>query len=170
MEKYKIDKDQTYYLKVDLQNYQDNDLDVRVYNQYQDDIGILIEQFHKEHTWDKMYTVEDCYDRFEDNMICMVWYWENKPVGLTWFYPIQNYGYSLNAFVSNKRPSGKTIQFFYKTNYLLKTLGYDYRIAYNDYWNIKMKTITHQQSGVELITKEEFDKLTESVKKYTYIQ
>jgi len=32
-----------------------------------------------------------------------------------------------------------------------------------------MKTITHQQKDVEHITKEEFDKLTESVKKYTYI-
>jgi flavin-dependent dehydrogenase len=161
---------QIYYLKVYLQNYEDNELDVRIYNEYHDDIGILIEQFHKEHTWDKMYTVEDTYQRFTDGMICMVWYWENAPIGLIWYYPIENYVYSLNVFVSNKRPNGKTIQFFYKTNYLLKTLGYDFRIGYNDDWNGKMKTITHQQKDVELITKEEFDKLTESVKKYTYIQ
>jgi len=160
---------QTYYIKITLKNYQDNDLDVRIYKKYHDDIGTLIDLFNEEHTWDKMYTIQDCYTRFSDGMICMIWYDNETPIGLIWYYPIENYVYSLNVFVSNKRPNGKTIQFFYKTNYLLKTLGYDFRIGYNDDWNGKMKTITHQQKDVEHISKEEFYKLTESVKKYTYI-
>jgi len=39
---------QTYYIKVNLENYQDNDLDVRIYKKYHDDIGTLIDLFNEE--------------------------------------------------------------------------------------------------------------------------
>lgn len=164
-----MEANKNYYIKVHLENYQDNDLDVRIYKKYHDDIGTLIDLFNEEHTWDKMYTVQDCYTRFDEGLFCILWYWENNPFGLRWVYPMNESAYILNTFVSKKRPNGKTILFYYKFYYLLKTLGYHSAVSYVDHWNIKSKKLFDKLKDVEHITKDEFDKLTESVKKYTYI-
>jgi len=143
----------TYYLKIDVQHYQDNDLDVRILNQYHDDLKIIIDLFNEEHTWDKMYTIQDCYTRFDDGLFCMIWYDNKNPIGISWYCPINNYTYCHNIFVSQKRPKGQTPIFLSKV----------------DDWNIKMKKVIHKLADVNYLKKEEFYKLTESVKKYTYI-
>jgi hypothetical protein len=158
-----------YYIQIQLKNYQDNDLDVRILNQYHDDLKIIIDTFNQEHEWDKMYTIGDCHTRFKEGLFCMVWYDNDNPIGISWYCPIGNYTYCHNIFVSQKRPSGYTSKFLSKNHFIMKEMGFSSTVLYVDDWNIKMKKVIHKLVDVNYLEKEEFDKLTESVKKYTYI-
>jgi hypothetical protein len=138
----KIEHKSHYKLKyVDLNNYLD----------YTEDFNIIIDLLHKQLKWDGIPTLEECYQRFNSNSFCLLFYYNEKCIGWNWGNPNvtinwididkklnNNELYLGGCFVSKlvERPADAGIQnynmFF---DYCLNILNPNVMYGYCDNWN-----------------------------------
>ena len=56
------------------------------YQEYIEEILSISRLMHKDFEWDGIPTEVDIHQRFENNSECFIYYYNNNPVGWTWFH------------------------------------------------------------------------------------
>ena len=145
-------------------------VDVRKYTSMNKDIESIIDLFNSEIDWDDMYSIDDCYKRFNDGCFCFVLYQEEQPIGICWYYDIRPNVFAFNGFVSKKKKNqnGISQKFFNMMNYILYKEGYQTYVAYCDDWNDKMWYRASKTKGFQPISVHMFNDMIGAAKKKTY--
>lgn len=85
---------------------------------YSDTIELLIRYFNDEYNWDKMFTINDVYDRIKNGDNLFILFLNRKAIGYVWFKEInKDICYLYNLYVTNiiKRPDYSPNWFVNKT-------------------------------------------------------
>jgi|TARA_B100000287_G_scaffold428393_1_gene479710 RimJ/RimL family protein N-acetyltransferase len=146
------------------------EVDVRKYTSMNKDIESVIDLFNNEIDWNDMYSIDDCYKRFNDGCFCFLLYQKEQPIGICWHYDIRPNVFGFNGFVSKKKKNenGISQKFFDMMNYILYKEGYQTYIAYCDDWNEKMWNRATKTKGFQPISVHMFNDMIGAAKKKTY--
>ena len=159
------------YWKINLaESQQPKEVDVKKYTSMNKDIESVIDLIKNEIDWGDMYSIDDCYQRFNDGCFCFVLYENLKPIGIQWLYDVRPNVYCFNIFISKSRNNlfGISQKFFDKIHYVLYKEGYHSLMAYCDDWNEKMWYRASKTNGFQPISVHMFNNMIGPAKKKTY--
>ena len=154
------------YFKVNLAQIPTNDSDVKKHISFSDDVETIINTATKELSdWDGMYTNEDAKKRFEKGMWCYVYYQDNTPMGIHWYYDIRPDVYGKQLFISKHRDGSLSQQWYEKNLNMLYKEGYQNYVFYVDDWNKKSLNKVQRLSGIQSISVHMFNDMIGAARK-----
>ena len=106
--------------------------DIKNLESYKIHIEQLIEWFNGEYVWDKMFNINDVFDRINNGHILFLLFYNNTAVGYVFFKPLNSvdcFGYNLYVTKKIDRPKNLAELFYNKVS----------GIILSDYENIKVE-------------------------------
>jgi len=151
----KIDFDETYSVKF---------IDKSTYEKHILDLLYISDLMRKDFDWDVIPSEMDIHQRFENNSHCLLWVYDNQPIGWAWSNYSVSFDWKTNvqelkkgeiygggAFLSKsiKRPSNSGLVFYNLTfEYWLEKMNNTIIYQYSDIWN-RVSSILSYKNGFE---------------------
>ena len=157
------------YVSVNLAETKKHNLQIEVIDSMTDDLLKVMKLCKEELRWNDMYDEEEAISRFKDGCMCILYYEQNIPLGLCWFYDVRPNLYTFNWFMSKKRKVKKTAKpFLDACGYELYKRGYHHWVAYIDDWNDFAFNATKTFDGYRSISVHQFNEMIKGARKKLY--
>tara|TARA_Y100000992_G_scaffold286429_1_gene238289 strand:- start:763 stop:1242 length:480 start_codon:yes stop_codon:yes gene_type:complete len=153
------------YFKVNLAQVPTNDSDVKKHTLVNNDVEAIINKAKDELNYDGMYDINDAKIRFENSMWCYVYYQNDEPMGIHWYYDIRPDVYGKQLFISKHRDGKLSQQWYEKNLSMLYNEGYENYVFYVDDWNERSLNKVQRLPGIQSISVHMFNEMIGAARK-----
>lgn len=135
-------------IKINSKNVTVSKIELHNFSDFTDKIQYSIDKFDSEIVWDKMWDLNEAYNRLSKNNTLYLLLKNNLPIGHVWY--IGEYLY--NAFVSKERVDGESQWFIQETMLDRYNMGYETITLFTEDWNKRSQSFW-KKLGYSIINK-----------------